>query len=329
MRKTIFSLMVCVPLISSAADIKLNGATDNPKATPVLWRDPGNIPAKDLYWGSGSPSEAPQPPFSFVKEDTGGTKPKVHITDARGVAWSVKFSGDSPSQNEVHAEIAAARLMWALGYEVDESYYVPEGRIEGATGLRRAAKAIGPEGSFRTARFEKRPAHIVRTGKRWSFDRNPFLGSKELSGLRIHTTLLANWDATPRNTDVLQVKLPDGSLEERYIIADLGSTFGKIGYPGSLLSPHNRWNAEDYREQKLIDWARKDVVRLNYDGGAAIRDVPVEDARWFAQHAGQLTSEQVRQAFKASGAADAEIDAFSTAFMGKIAELQTTLSGVE
>src|SRR6187399_3314444 len=112
---------------------------DEPKGSPVLWKSPGQISTLDLYWGPGSSSDAPQPPFRFVKEDTGGTKPKVQIVDSRDITWNVKFAGASANDNEVHAEIAASRLMWALGYPVEHNYFVPEGKLDGAAGLKRAA----------------------------------------------------------------------------------------------------------------------------------------------------------------------------------------------
>jgi len=69
-----------------------------------------------VFWGAGSAARVPKAPFTFVTEDTSGTKPKIDITDAAGVKWSVKLPGDDPAGNEVHAEIAATRLVWALGY---------------------------------------------------------------------------------------------------------------------------------------------------------------------------------------------------------------------
>src|SRR5262245_38079124 len=92
--------------------------------TAVLWRDPGDIGEKDLFWGVGSAERKPAPPFTFIREDTSGTRPKVLVHDASNVEWSVKFPGNSPDGNEVHAEIAAGRLMWALGFFVDEHYFV-------------------------------------------------------------------------------------------------------------------------------------------------------------------------------------------------------------
>ena len=46
--------------------------------------------------------------------------------------WTIKLAPASPADNEVHAEIAASRLIWAFGFFVDENYFVREGRIEKA-----------------------------------------------------------------------------------------------------------------------------------------------------------------------------------------------------
>ena len=316
---------VCAILSGVQSDITAVAADAGPR--PVLWKDPGTISSRDLFWGGGSPEQAPQPPFTFIKEDTGGTKPKVHVKDARGVTWTVKFPGEEASHNEVHAEIAAARLTWALGYFVEEMYFVPEGRVEGATNLKRAAAHLGPDGTFRTARFEKRPPHIVRTDRRWTFDRNPFVGTKELSGLKILTTALSNWDASAANSEILRVT-GDAGVEDWYVLTDLGSTFGQMGLPSSL-SRHTRWNLTDYRDQKVVDRAGRDVVRLRYQGAAAIRDVPTAHARWFSQQAAQLTPEQVRQAFKSAGASEEDVAAFSATFVSKISQLQAALNDVE
>lgn len=82
----------------------------------VLWRDPGPIASLDLYWGSGHETRAPQGPFTFVEEDTTGTNPKITVKDARGATWDMTFD------EEVHAEVAANRIVWALGYFVEEQF---------------------------------------------------------------------------------------------------------------------------------------------------------------------------------------------------------------
>jgi len=145
---TLTVLLVLGAQHASGARHWLERGTEGSVPHRVLWRDPGPIGGKDLYWGPADAARVPRPPFTFVKEDTGGTKPKVAVTDANGSTWNVKFSGESPRNNEVHAEIAATRLAWALGYLVEEHYYVGEGVIENAKGLRRAAGSIGTDGAI-------------------------------------------------------------------------------------------------------------------------------------------------------------------------------------
>ena len=288
---------------------------------PMLWRDPGNIPEKDLFWGSGSENLAPRPPFKFVEEEAKGTQPKIEVTDANGEKWKVKFG------KEVHSEVAATRLLWALGYYVEETYFVDAGKIEGITQLRRAKEFIAPDGSFAGARFEKRPKNIERTKIAWAWGDNPFLGTKELSGLRILMTMINNWDTrrVSKNNIVLRITAPGGVVEDWYVVEDLGSSFGKMGR--YMFVTRNRWDLDDFRTQKFIDGVSGNMLDLHYQGGArSINKVPLDHARWFSGLLSQLTDNQVRRAFEAAEANKSEIDGFSTRIMEKIRELQTAVS---
>lgn len=290
------------------------GASENPSSTTtdtirVLWRDPGPIAAKDLYWGVGSAERVPKPPFKFGKEDTSGTKPKIEVTDANGVAWKVKFAPASPADNEVHAEIAASRLTWAFGFLVEEHYFVPEGRIEHAQNLSRAAELLTKEGTFRTARFERRTTEGGQRGQ-WDVENNPFNRTRELSALKILVMVLGNWDARPANTAIVRVALPGGDTEERYLLSDLGTAFGRLS--GGFQKKHTRWNLADYRESRFLNGVVMNRLEFSYPlMGSERVAVPIEHARWFAGLSAQLTRAQIRRAFEASGASPEEIDGFS------------------
>lgn len=313
-----------VAMAAIAIACAVSGAVSaDDKAERILWRDPGPIGAKDLSWGPGSPEAAPRPPFTFVAEDTSGTKPKVDVTDAAGTTWRAKFTSGTSTGIEVHAEIAASRLVWALGYPVEESYYVPEGRITGVQGLRRAGDAIAPDGTFRVARFEKRPANVTRIG-RWDLQNNPFLGSRELSGLKILMMLISNWDMKVANTAILRGPSAGGGHEDRYIVSDLGTAFGR---PGGVLKKATRWNLEHYGDQRFIQGVVRGKVEFNGVMPDMRRmDVPVEHARWFAGLMSQLKQDQVRQAFEAAGASAAEVEGFSAHVMTRIDELRAAVS---
>jgi hypothetical protein len=311
------------PFASAAApgggkDKKKNKVSPNAPAasgTPMLWEDRGDISSLDLYYGIGSAEGMPKPPFQFDKEDVTGTNPKIKILDANGVKWNMKFD------EEVHAEVACSRLAWALGYMVEESYFIPSGKVNGVTGLGRAKKFVGSDGSFTNAMFEKRPDTIARRAINWDWDSNPFRGTKELSGLAILAVLLNNWDAKTTNNNVLGMFGDDGtSVEDWYVVADWGGTLGKMG---GFMS-HSKWDLAAFNKQPFIDGVSGSSLRLNYSGkgGSILKAVPVEHARWFASLAGQLSDSQIRDAFRAAGAPDADGQGFATRIRAKISELK-------
>jgi hypothetical protein len=290
------------------------------KSPAVLWRDPGGIGARDVFWGAGSAAAAPRGPFTFVEEDLSGANPKVAVRDPEGREWDVKFG------EEIHAEVAANRLVWALGYFVEPQYYVPSGTIRGAKNLARAAQHIGADGRFRGARFRFSDPSVPRTEEEWTLSRNPFVGTRELSGLCVLMTMLNNWDIQgPRNNKVLRASGPRGRSERRFLVSDLGATFGRMG--GGPISNKSKWNLDHFREQKFIDKVDGTSLHLAYDGyDPDIERVPIAHARWFAGLAAQLRPAQVRRAFEAAGASPSEIDGFSTKLMEKIRELRTAVA---
>jgi hypothetical protein len=321
MKVLILGVVVCLGAIPSLVPAVTPVSADIEK---VLWRDPGPIGGRDLYWGAGSAERAPKPPFRFVQENLSGTKPKLDVTDAAGVAWSMKLAPAETGKNEVHAEIAAARLLWAFGYFVDENYFVPSGRIEGVRGLKRAASVVGTDGSFEAARFARRESTNKRLAE-WHLENNAFKGTRELGGFQTLMLLIASWDAIPSNTAVMRVTLPDGRQEDRYLVTDLGSSFGRMR-GGQGKSP-SRWALEDYRESSLVNG----IVLGNLQFRAPLLGnkplaIPLAHARWFATAAGQLTDQQIRRAFEAAGASPAEIDGFSAEVRKRIREITTSLS---
>ena len=291
---------------------------------PILWRDPQPVGARDLYWGAGSADAAPKPPFVFVKEDTSGTKPKVEVTDANGTVWIAKFASQSSTGTEVHAEIAASRLLWALGYFVEEHYFVAKEKITGVQRGRRTSHAISPDGSFSAARFERRPPEVSR-GDHWDLNDNPFVGSPELSGLKILVMLLNNWDARPGNTRILRVPKHGGGTEERYVLSDLGTAFGRME---SAAGKATRWNLTQYASSNFIRRVVDDTLEFCHglDQSPPVR-VPLTHARWLSDLASQLSHAQVRRSFEASGASPREIEGFSNVVVSRLAQLRAAVSG--
>jgi hypothetical protein len=288
---------------------------------PALWRDPGPVENLDFVNGPGGRQHAPKPPFTFVEEDSGGTSPKIKITDAAGQSWGVKWG------SEIHSEVFASRLIWAAGYHVEPAYFVKSGKVQGVTRVSRAKKYLGSDGSFTNARFELKEKGITKqTDKQsWRWDRNPFTGTRELNGLKIMVMLTSNWDPkdqrdTESNTAIYTTKKTG---EVTYVMSDWGATMGKWG---GVLS-REKWDCDGFSSQtrKFVTGVEGGMVRFGYDGKREqdIRDgIRVSDVRWLLGFIGRITDAQIRAGLGASGATVEEIDCFTMAIRERINQLK-------
>src|ERR1700752_3957298 len=123
----------------------------------VIWRDPGDISRLDLIYGAGGREHAPDPngTYTFEKEVMHGTSPKFDVKDAQGVKWRVKLG------EEVQAETAATRLLWAAGYFVDEDYYLPQIKVEELPNRRRGREFVTDAGIVHHVRLERKEKEIT------------------------------------------------------------------------------------------------------------------------------------------------------------------------
>lgn len=311
--KTTF-LTILSLIILSAATIPAN-AQDKSKdkdkkekvvynGPPVLWRAPDDIAARNLLIGAGG--EAMKPDLSrvtFVEEKTGGWSTKYRVKDGQGKEWVAKLS------KEAQPETAANRLLWAIGYETEIAHLVPELEIQG-------------KGSFKNVKLEARPDEVKRDGF-WLWADNPFVGKPEFQGLKIMMVLFNNWDMKDDNNAILAVK-GDTSSERRFIISDLGATFGKTG--GIISRSRNK--PSDYVKAEFVKAVRGNSVDFHYGGknGKLFENITVNDAKWVADWLSKLSDEQIKDAFRAANYSAEEVNQLASAVRGRINAL-ANLSG--
>jgi hypothetical protein len=273
-------------------------AQDLPTGKAMIWTQPATTPQNlDLFWGSGGEAQKPLGPFTFEKEDFFGTNPKVWVVDQHGIRWGVKFGGES------HAEVAASRFLWAAGYRTHIVYFVPEGVIQGATDLKKAGKYIEQgSGRFKNARFQKDlvgtdVTKVVDHFDGWHWDKNPFVGTQELSGLLLINVLIANFDTKASNNRVQTVTYQNGQVENWYMVSDIGGTFGKSDTVAS-----SKWNLKQYAKEPFIENHSSKSLRLFFEGRGSknFRSIPLEHAQWIDGLIGSLTRAQIEDAFRAA-----------------------------
>jgi len=279
-----------------------------PHGEAILWREPADIKSRNLLLGPGGAEMKPDlSKITFIKEEKGGYSTKYRVKDARGRTWVAKVG------KEAQSETAAVRLVWAVGYVTEINYLVPSLTIDG-------------KGTFENVRLEARPENVDRFDQ-WIWTENPFVGKRELQGLKVLMALMENWDIKNENNRILVVQKGNRN-ELHYIVSDLGTTFGKTGGqkgPVSLIKSikGTRNEPDDYVNDKFIDQVEGNSVRLDYHGKNAdlMRDITIADAQWIGGLLSHLSARQIEDAFRAANYTPEQVRLLTGAVRKRINEL--------
>jgi len=297
----VLSVLAICTFVSDAAAQKNKRV---PRGTPVLWSAPTNIGSRNLYLGPGGAAMRPNlSRITFLEEDKGGySGTKYRIRDGAGREWVAKIG------KEAQSETASVRLLWAVGYETEINYLVPRLTIPG-------------KGTFEDVRLEARPAGDDRLDE-WKWEANPFSGTRQFQGLKIMMLFLENWDIKDSNNEIIH---RNGTNRLRYVVSDLGATFGKTGgLPVVWTITRSRNNPEDYEKAKFIDEVEGNIVKFNYSGKKKdiFENITVADARWLHGWLSRLNRSQIRDAFRAANYNREETETLTDAVLHRIAQLR-------
>jgi len=324
-------LTLLVPPLTTGSAKKKSKPKSHPTVVSIsaLWQEPADIRTRDLFYGPGGKASEPQGDFKFIKEDPEGSSPKFDVEDRLGNKWRVKLG------NEAQPETAATRLLWAVGYYADKDYYLPTIRVTGLPKLKRGGKFVSSDGTVRGARLELKTKGEKSVGQ-WSWVRNPFVGTKELSGLKIMMALINNFDLKDSNNDIYQT-----GDSYRYVVSDVGASFGKTGHAFS----RSRGKLKDYERSKFISKSTPDYVDLVLHSRPPIflvfnlpyylkrthmegipKHIPRDDTRWFVGWLSQLSERQIEDAFRSAGYSPTEVRGFTSVVRRRITELRNAVS---
>ena len=281
----------------------------------------------NLFYGAGGKAHAPDARgrFTFVKEDMHATSPKFDVVDGHGVHWKVKLGEERSS------ETAATRFLWAAGYFVDEDYYLAKLKVRHMPKLHRGQSFVSADGTVRRARLERTSKDVKKVGD-WDWFKNPFLGQRELNGLRVMMSLVNNWDLDQKNNSIDAV---DG--ERRYVVSDVGASFGNTG---NMLT-RSKSAPKDYADSTFIENATSPLVdfvlhsrpfflsavNVSYYRDRTrmeqiTRNIPRADAKWLGHRLSMLSAAQIRDGFRSAGYTRQEVETYTQAMRKRIAELE-------
>ena len=299
----LLTLILALPMAAAAQDKKDKKDKDKKEitGTPVFWHEPTDLENRNLLLGAGGEEMKPDiSKITFIEQKQGGYSTKYRVRDAKGNEWIAKLG------KEAQPETAANRLLWALGYDTEIVYLYPHLTIEG-------------KGQFDNVRLEARPADVKRIAT-WSWEKNPFTNTPEFRGLKILMIMINNWDMKDDNNQILATRGDTtGEGELRYIISDLGGSFGKTG--GVISRSRNK--PSDYEKATFIEKVNGDVINFNYGGKnkKLFENLTIADARWLSDRLKRLSDEQIKDAFRAANYSPKLVDILANAFKERVTAL--------
>jgi hypothetical protein len=318
-----------------------------PPAIPV-----GQANLRDNPPGPGAFRADEEVSCRFKVETVGGLTPKFHCELPSGDSFKVKYGSDNA---ELHAEVAATRLLSALGFATDRMYVVKSVRCAGCpvfpfralqclkkTGIKAACFPGGVDygkvNTFETAvierRLEGRKIEAV-SDQGWAWHELDKIDASrggsspaEVDAARLMAVVLAHWDNKSENQRLICAPgsdRQDGSCASPLaIIQDVGATFG----PARV--DLNNWRL--YRVWTDPAACSVSMKSLPYKGATFVdRQISEEGRTLLLGLLDQLSDQQLRDLFESSRITlydqiDAEArdaGAWVKAFRDKVAQIRS------
>lgn len=304
--RTSVSSIVLVGLLAPACALKARStlATQpTPAQMAELWIEPET--PRDLFFGPGGSESAPDPlaSYRFVSRDVTGKSRGYDVIGPDGRKWSVKLGV------EAQPEVVVSRLLWAVGYHQPATYYLPRWTLTGSTDA-----SEQPAGRFRLD-----AADAKRAG-RWSWSRNPFVGTHAFRGLFVMMVMVNNWDLKTTQNPLYEVSHEGAAPQTRYVVRDLGASLGgtRWFFPGS------KNDLQAFEREPFITSVDAGRVQFHYHGAwrepHLKRVTTTQDVAWISTRLARLTPDQWIDVFKAAGYGPGEIDRYVRRLKQKVDE---------
>jgi membrane-associated phospholipid phosphatase len=294
----------CLALLLLTAAVAV--AQDAPDRATLLARAhvwlPGDVAARDVRTGPNEPGAfAPGETVrcEYLDKDFDGASLKFGCRLPGEDEVKVKFGG---TNGEVYAEVAATRLLWALGFGADRMYPV---RVI----CRGCPEQFGPPGDMpgervvEPAAIERRmPGRQLRSGDAWSWaeidsidDRVGGAPRAQRDALKLLAVLMQHTDSKPEQQRLLCL---DAACAQPFMMLnDVGLTFGRA----------NLINANAVASVNLHEWAQSPIWKtadacvgnLPRSLSGTLKDPVIsEDGRRFlARLLARLSDRQIRDLF--------------------------------
>lgn len=274
-------------------------------ARAKVWM-PTDIPAMDLRTGPTGPGAfAPGATVTcdYVDKQLGGASPKFACRLPDGDELKVKYGG---ANGEVYGEVAASRLLWALGFGADRMYSVRvvcRGCPSQVGGIRRANgdRILDPAAVER--KFPGR--ELV---EKWDWDELDQVDEAaggatraERDALKLVAVLLQHSDSKSKNQRIVCVDdagEAGGCRVPLMMIQDLGVSFGRANATNQ--QPRASVNLAEWRQLPIWKTAQGCVGNLSGSWTGTLKDPQISEAgrQFLADRLAQLSDQQIRDMFE-------------------------------
>jgi hypothetical protein len=266
-------VLACTAVLAACAHFGFTSASNKPlehlsKAMRLsairraqVWRAT-QVSAMDMWMGpQDKKSFAPNTTIfcDFVNRKSNGHSPKFSCEIAPGEDLKVKYG---QSNAEVYAEVAATRLLWALGFGADHMYpVIVECRNCPADPAHEPQEHEGARRFYPAAVERKMPGETMERfpDSGWSWPELDLVSEAAGGAPRAHrdalkllAVLLQHTDSKPAQQRLvcLNPQLEDGQCARPFMmINDLGLTFGHS----------NTWNRQTESSVNLQEWTKTPV----------------------------------------------------------------------
>jgi hypothetical protein len=262
-----------------------------PGGPPIsaLWEEPQDLASRDLFNGPWGAAHAPDPDavYVFQHPKQGGINPGVIVEDPHGREWHVKQPPEDDQGAEGPVEVVVSRVLSAVGYHQPPVYYLASFRMKNVFGTRRV-----PGGRFRLT------VKGLKARGDWSWQQNPFVGTKPYQGLLAILLLFNSSDIKNENNTLYTWR--DGDIVHPwFVVRDLGTALGETGRFGP-----RRGDPNLFAREPLVSAVRDGYVEFNYRGfhQELVRGrITPDDLRWGCELLAELSDAQWHDAFRAGG----------------------------
>lgn len=281
-------LLLCVSAGGCAPALMRSTASEPLTGDQIaqLWIEPEDIAARNLFWGSGGPATAPMTSVRYrvTAHDHSGYSRGYEVKGSDGREWKIKLG------KEVRSEIVSSRLLWAIGFHQAPMHFLRGWRAGG----------VRHEDEGADARFRLKSG--LKSRGEWSWQQNPYVGTRELKGLLVANLILNNWDLKAPNNRIVAGGDAFGGPRTWFVVQDLGATLGASKWPVG-----NRSDVNAFESQNLIERLADGRIVFDYHArhGELLEDISPADVVWTCRLLSELTDRQWRDAFRAANYADA------------------------